>query len=369
MKIAHVTPVYPPHGGMGTVAKKYANLLRDRHEDVTVFTPAYCIQSRKSHIVYLSGIFSYGNASLTPSLLYKLRGFELIHLHYPFYGGAIFTALAAFFYRIPLVVTYHMKTKADGWLGAIFRLHRFLIEPIIFSIAKVVLVSSTDYADAVGMRTKKRFELPFSVDIKRFDTGHAPEIRAQHGVSQTSFVFVFVGGLDDAHYFKGVDFLLEAASRLPVESDCNVIIVGGGNRLAYFQHRVRDMGIENRVHFSGRVSSTDLPAYYRAANIHVLPSIDRSEAFGLVTLEAAASGIPSIVSNLPGVRTLVESRKTGLYIQPGDVHSLTLAMTWALDHQDIVDRMGRQARERVSEEYAEHVCIDRLQQVYDVAKV
>lgn len=369
MRIAQVTPVYPPRGGMGTVAKMYADGLRLRGEESVVFTTACCLQSKKDQVIYLEGIFSHGHGSIVPGLLWKLRKFDLIHLHYPFYGGAIFAALAAFIYRIPLVVTYHMKTKADGWLGFIFRLHRFIIEPIVFKIAKVILVSSTDYAKASGLKEKKIFELPFSVDTHRFIDGSAPEIRSQYHISKEAFVYLFVGGLDDAHYFKGVDNLLEVAAKLSPENDWHILIVGGGNRLAYYQHKARDLGITGRVHFSGRVSSAELSSYYRAANLHILPSIDHSEAFGLVTLEAAASGLPSIVSDLPGVRTLVESKQTGILIPPGDIQALLLAMNWALNHKNVVLRMGKAARARVLEKYAKDVCMDSLQQVYDAARV
>ena len=138
---------------------------------------------------------------------------------------------------------------------------------------------------------------------------------------------------------------------------------------AEYQIQSQKLNIKNRVHFAGRVSSDDLSDYYRAANLHILPSIDRSEAFGLVTLEAAASGLSSIVSDLPGVRTLVEHKKSGIIVDPRDKNSLVLAITWALNNKEKLNEMGKFARTRVLENYPNSVCIERLRQAYKAAKV
>ena len=82
MKIAQVTPVYPPRGGIGTVAKEYTDGLRAEGNKVMVFTPTY-----------IKGLY-WGNAALMPKFLWQLKGFDIIHLHYPFYGGAFFTFIA-----------------------------------------------------------------------------------------------------------------------------------------------------------------------------------------------------------------------------------------------------------------------------------
>jgi len=176
MRIAHVTPVFPPYaGGIGTVAQEYAAGLLDKGESVSVFAPEYAKQP-----------FTYGNAAFSPRLLWKLRGLDVIHLHYPFYGGAMFAAMASYIWRTPLVVTYHMKTKAHGWLGMIFKLHRWVIEPFILRRAAAVLVSSSDYARSVGLRHNRLFDMPFGVDTDRFHPSEVPK---------EMFTFLFVGGL------------------------------------------------------------------------------------------------------------------------------------------------------------------------------
>lgn len=378
MKIAHITPVYPPHiGGIGTVAQEYANALTHDGEEVTVFTPQYFTASPPSQGGVKGGCqvlteqlkpwYQWGNAALIPQLFWKLRSFDVIHLHYPCYGAAEVTALAALIWRKPLILTYHMKTVANGWLGWIFQVYRSLVEPVIFSIADVLCVSSLDYAESVGLRADKLIELPFSVDAERFHPGDAPNEREALGIPRDAKVILFVGGLDDAHYFKGVDVLIEACARLTVEEDWRLLIVGDGNRRSMYAQLADQKGIKERVIFAGRVSQEALPEYYRAANVHVLPAVNTCEAFGLVTLEAAASGLPSIVSNLPGVRTLVEERQTGLLVVPGDTSSLTLALRFLLQKDEVRFKLSQNARERIERLFSPDVIFKQLKEVYRIA--
>ena len=121
------------------------------------------------------------------------------------------------------------------------------------------------------------------------------------------------------------------------------------------REQARELGVGHRVLFLGNVPDGKLPDVYRQASFHVLPSVDRSEAFGLVTLEAAASGIPSIVSDLPGVRTVVASEETGLLVPPGDVPALELALDRLFADPALTEALGAAARRRAEEFYAREV--------------
>lgn len=368
MKIAHITPVYPPYtGGIGNVAHEYALALARDNQDVTVFTPQYSELHDSYNEVNVRRVkpwYKWGNAALLPQLLWELRKFDLLHLHYTFYGASIFTALAALIWQKPLVITYHMKPVATGWLGWIFRIYRWLAEPFVFMAADIICASSLDYAESVGLKAKKLVELPFSVDSERFHIENALDIREALGIGRDSTVMIFVGGLDDAHYFKGVEVLIEACSRIEKELEWDLIIVGEGNRKAMYRELVKQNGLEGSIHFVGRLSHEDLPRYYQAADMHVLPAINRCEAFGLVTLEAAASGLPSIVSNLPGVRTLVRERETGLVVPPSDIGALALALTFMIRKEDVRQRCGQNARARIERRFSPDVIYKELKDVY-----
>ncbi|PIX61983.1 hypothetical protein CO057_03330 [Candidatus Uhrbacteria bacterium CG_4_9_14_0_2_um_filter_41_50] len=358
MKIAQVTPIYPPApGGMGKVAEDYTLAFRAAGHEVDVFFPDK-----------YPGIFKHGHAAIVPSFLWKLRSYDVIHLHFPFYGSDHFIALASLIWKTPLVITYHMKNQGSGFLRFLFLVHK-LWEWFVMWRASAVLVSSLDYARSVKLKHKNLISMPFWIDTEKFHSEGKIESRNKLGISINQIVFLFVGALDQAHYFKGVDILLNACSKLRLDNSWQLIIVGDGNLKVRFEDLARAKNLEKKVLFTGKVSDKDLPDYYRAADIHILPAIDRSEAFGLVTLEAAASGKASVVSDLPGVRTLVEHQKTGLVIPVNDAQALVVALTWLVQHKDKISEFGQNARKMAVDKYSKQIILQKLQQIYKGGKV
>ncbi len=172
-----------------------------------------------------------------------------------------------------------------------------------------------------------------------------------------------MGGLDQAHDFKGVDVLLRAFAKL--SGIAQLIVAGDGDRRPFYESLARDLKIADRVTFLGRVSDEELPNVYRSADVHVLPSINGGEAFGLVTLEAAASGLPSVVSDLPGVRTLVEKGRTGYLAKLGNVDHLAEQLQKFVDRPEEAVIMGAAARLRVMERYDSGAIARGLLQAYN----
>lgn len=350
---------------MGAVAEREAAELRARGFAVEVFTPAYSGRAQNSGAHYLRPWLAFGNAALVPQLIWQLWRCEVAHLHYPFYGADVFVWLWSKLRRRPYILTYHMRPATNDWRNLIFTLHRRLLEPWIVRGASTVMVSSLDYAATLGLKHVNLLELPFGVDEERFSPGRDDEFRQQHGLRRDATIFIFVGGLDAAHSFKGVDVLIRAASFLSADPAWQLLIVGDGDRRAGYELLAKTLGIAERVVFVGALSELDLPRAYRAADVHILPSVSQSEAFGLVTLEAAATGLPSIVSNLPGVRSLVVAGETGVVIEPGLEESLELAMLGFLRDPGLIERYGRQARARVVASYGRRKLAERLVGVYN----
>ena len=346
------------------MAASDAHELKARGFDVSVFTPDYDGRDKNPEATYVSPVFAIGNAAFLPSLFTQLTGFDVAHLHYTFYGADVFVWLWSVLRRKPYVLTCHMRPETYDWRNTVFKVHRALIEPWILRGAHTVLVSSQDYARSIGVYHKNLVELPFGVDEQRFCPGTDAVARAKYGIPDNVCTFVFVGGLDKAHSFKGVDVLIRAAAYLRPDKDWRLLIVGDGDMRAPYQDLARALGIADKVLFLGAVSDTELPHVYRAANVHVLPSTTQSEAFGLVTLEAAASGLPSIVSDLPGVRTLIVPEQTGLLVEPGIEESTEKAMQRFVDNPELAKTFGAHARERVLANYTKKALADRLAEVY-----
>ena len=110
--------------------------------------------------------------------------------------------------------------------------------------------------------------------------------------------------------------------------------MGEGDLREEYMLEARGLGLEKDVQFVGAVDDADLPSYYTLADLLVLPSINTGEAFGMVLLEAMASGVPVLASDLPGVRTVAE--KGGLTFPPGNVEELAKQMQAYFS--DAVDR-------------------------------
>lgn len=347
MRVAVVVSTFPPYkGGMGNVASAHAEALRRAGHEVTVFAPG----------VNLRPLARIGNAAAAPQLLWKLRGFEAVELHYPFFGGAEWVWLwkKIFGRRARLAVLYHMDTVGRGLAGFVFRFYRRLLLKPILGAADAIVVTSRDYlassqAGFAAADPRVR-EVPLSVDTERFHPDAAvPKEPAA----------LFVGALDRAHYFKGIHVLLEAFARvLKAVPEARLSVVGDGDLRHDYERQAVRLGIEKRVWFVGKVPDGQLPDRYRLASFLVLPSVDRSEAFGLVTLEAAASGTPAVVSDLPGVRTVVEDGVTGRRVRPDDPEALARAMTDFFIERDRTAAMGQAARARALRLYASDV-VDR----------
>jgi glycosyltransferase involved in cell wall biosynthesis len=173
---------------------------------------------------------------------------------------------------------------------------------------------------------------------------------------------VFVGGLDKAHYFKGIPNLLKALTTKDLEK-VRAVIVGDGDMRAKYEKLSDDLGLADRVVFTGRVSEEDLPRYYLLGDVFVFPSTDSSEAFGIAALEAMSCGLPVVASDLPGVRTIVRDGETGWRSQPGSVSSFAVSLARLLNDESSLKRFGENARKMAVEEYTNEIRAKKLNRI------
>ncbi len=366
MHISHIVSTYPPYkGGMGNVAFEMVKGLKKKGYKTSVLTPNYpqgLTQQYDADIIKLDPVFSYGNSAFVPSLYSHLKKTNLIHLHYPFFGGA---ETVAFFKRnhpdIPLVISYHMDVQGAGLLKAFFQIYRKTFFPWIMNKADTIIVSSKDYTQASNflslVKQKNIIELPFGADniyqpsSRKLDLGKVQ--------------LLFVGGLDKAHYFKGLHNLLNALGQLQKQSaDFHLSIVGDGDLRESYELTVRKNNLKEKVTFRGKLNDADLVKAYQQADCTILPSVDRSEAFGLVLIESMACGTPVIASNLPGVRSVVDHGKTGFLVEPNNVQELANQVKKLMEDKSLRQEMSQNAINKVETDYRWPKVIDQLDVVY-----
>lgn len=375
MLIAHVTATFPPYrGGTGNVAYQNALELIHRGHEVHVFT---ALSSNVDLEEFNSGIkihrikpiFRTGNAIFLPQLLSRLQGFDVIHLHYPFYGGE-FVALASWLRQIPMVITYHQDVLLDGLLGLLEKLMRCSLEKMVLRQASRLLFTSQDYFQfsharpLLGKSKELVKTLSNGVDINHFSPGLPPvDLSARLKPTPDTRIVLMVAALDHAHYFKGIDIFLKSLSGMPAW--VTGVIVGDGELRSVYMRQARSLLLGNRVHFAGRVSDDVLPDYYRLADVTVLPSVTRGEAFGLVLLESLACATPVVATNLPGVRTVVDHGKDGYLAQPGDPMDLSekLSHLLKLPAAQLRD-FGWNGRKKVEQKYGWNVIGNQLVAIY-----
>lgn len=363
MKIAAVTATFPPYnGGVGNVAYHNARLLAERGHRVEVIT-----QRRKSTlstddhlpfaVKYLDPVFTIGNAPLLRGLSRALRGADLIHLHYPFIFGAEAVLYAAQRTRTPVLLTYHNRLIEESWNKRIlFGLYNAWIEPEVIKRASHIASVSADHFASLFPHIESD-EVPNGVDTSLFSPRNQPDARRLLQLAPNKPIALFVGGLDAAHRFKNVPQLLRAASQVPT---LQVVIVGRGDLRQSLIELAANLGILDRTRFDDTCTNEQLPLYYSAADITVLPS-NRTESFGMVLAESMACETPVIATNLPGVRQVVRQGENGLLIPIDNDAALYQALTRLLEHKQERRLMGQAGRLGVLRQYDWSVVGEKLE--------
>ncbi len=375
MRIAQIVCTFPPYyGGMGNSAYELSAGLIARGHDVTVYTPEYGGHKPENFefAKYIKPKLSYGNAARLSGIQKELADFDVLHLHYPFFG----TAGIARKWKLKhpektLVITYHMDPRAPSWKGLVFAMYAKIWMPRILRAADAIIGSTFDYiensdARKIFLENKNKWhEIPFGVDIQRFAPREKPiELFVQHDLNIQNPTVLFVGGMDIAHTFKGISILLQAIKRVrETIPNIQLVLVGDGEERHNFEMLARGMGLAKCVRFVGRASNEELPFYYNMADVFVLPSIHQGEAFGMVLLEAFSSAVPVVASDIPGVRTVAE--RAGTTVERKNPRALAEAIIdyFSLSIED-QNALKKQARKVVEEKFSWDQVVTEHEKLY-----
>lgn len=379
-KIAEIVCTFHPYkGGIGNVALDNTKTLLSEGHDVVVFTPRYKkvdkSKDRDIKVQRLIPFFKFGNAAILPQLFWKLKDFDIVHLHYPFFGTAeIVWIIKKFLKRdFKLIVSYHMEATGSGLIGRIFDLYSKYLMPQILNSADKIIVSSMDYANNSEIKelvksNNKIVEIPYGVDLDRFQPrARDISLMEQYRIKENEKMILFVGGLDKAHYFKGVPKMIKAFHNFKIEvgGEYRLLIVGDGDERFGYEQIAFDYGLRDKVIFAGRISDNDLMKYYNLADLLVLPSINKGEAFGIVLIEAMASGIPVIASNLPGVRSVVENGINGLIVDPGNTDDLKNKIKYLMERPEKLRSFGLESRRIAREKYNKEDLAKKFNKIFN----
>jgi len=362
LRVLGVGKFYPPeyYGGLeSAVVALHAELVR-RGVAVTCVVSAVRGAGGVSEVdgvrvVRARTLGTFLSQPIAPGLpgLVRREAGDVVHLHHPNPLGD----LAVLSDRVrPLVVTQHSDVVRQR---AFWPLYGPLVRRA-FARAQRIVVASEQYVTAsrelAGFEQKVRV-IPYGIDGSRFGArpetaARARELREAWGAGNRPVVLA-VGRLVG---YKGLDVLLEAVRGL----DAVAVLVGSGP----LERALRSLAAQNVV-FAGRVDDALLPAFYHACDVFCLPSVTIAEAFGVVLLEAMASGKPLVTTALPtGVSAVNRQGLTGLVVPPGDAAALREALRSLLEDAPQRSAMGRRAREIFEREYSSALMGERYLTVY-----
>jgi len=295
---------------------------------------------------------------------HALRGLEadVVHLHYPPPLTSYFATQALGRGRVPICLTYHCDLFLAGALGRLISgtYERALLPPTLGRIDRIVVHTQSYGTTSAMLRGRELEIIPSVVDLHRFRPGlDASDLRLSLGLGGKR-VLAFIGRLVP---HKGVDVLLSALRGLP--SDVHLVIVGRGPRLVDLVGMARRMGVADRVHFCPYVSDDDLPRYLSLADVFAFPSQSRLEGFGLAVAEAMACGLPVVISDMPGVREVIDDGVHGLLVEPLLAEDLAAKARVLLDDPERARRLGEAGRRRAEERYGLEKVTGQLIRLYE----
>ncbi|HLF90868.1 MAG TPA: glycosyltransferase, partial [Anaerolineales bacterium] len=313
MKILHVyKDYYPILGGIENHIKTLAELEAQAGHHVTVLVtnpstsnlqlplragPAR-LPSRETmngvHLIRTWRLATVASTPLTGGFLAELPRLkpDITHLHFPYPVGEVSQWLTNLLLggKRPYIITYHSDVVRQQ---NILRFYRPLMERILRGAARILPTSDRYMASSptLSQLTDKCTVVPLCVDPEPFAS--ATPLVPPTGVP----TLVFIGR---HRYYKGLDTLIRAMPNLVTQQGLRprLLVGGDGPMREAWERLAGELGVSDRVQFLGEVSDDDLPRFFASGDVFVLPANSRAEAFGKVLLEAMATGLPCVTTEL-----------------------------------------------------------------------
>lgn len=283
--------------------------------------------------------------------MHKQQPFDVVHLHFP----NPLAHLASFLLpsKIKRVITWHSDIIRQKRLLAMYLpfLRRITLRAdALIAATPAHFTSSTQIPNTLPY--SKRHVIPYGRDFSDLaltpaTTELCASLKTKAKSASTTGYIIFALGRHV--YYKGFDVLIEAMQQI----DAQLIIGGDGPLRAQLQHKAEQLGVATKVAFTGPIPEAELAAYFNACDIFCLPSVEQSEAFGLVQLEAMACGKPVVCTQLNnGVNVVNRAGETGLAVPVRDTIALAEALNKLLQDDVLRSKLGRQAKSHAVSGYS-----------------
>ncbi|HEU5117485.1 MAG TPA: glycosyltransferase [Isosphaeraceae bacterium] len=371
LRVCHLGKYYPPAaGGIETNVRILARAQADLGLDVSVL----CVNHRSGG----TSVESDGPVSVTrvrrrvkadkldicPGLSRTLSRVEadVLHLHVP--NPTMILALLAARHPAPVVVTYQSDIIRQRIRGVLFR----PFERLVYRNVPVIAQTSPLYS--AGSRFLRPYQdrleiLPNGIELQPY-LQPSLEHQAEAERIKARYPGPLWVGCGRMVYYKGFPNALRALPEVPG----TLLLVGGGPLRTRLEREAKELGLGDRVVFLGNLPHyLDIVPYYLAAHAFWFPSNARSEGFGIVQVEAMASGCPVINAAIPhsGVAWVSRHEQEGLTVPMNDPSALAAAARRLIEEPGLRDRLASAARTRAIEEFDHMVMARQSLKIYERA--
>lgn len=296
---------------------------------------------------------------ISPSMIFTLRRickeYDIIHVHHPDPMACLALFLSG--YKGKVVLHWHSDIQKQKFLLKLYRpLQQWLLRRAdrIVGTSPVYLAESPFLTRVQG----KTVCLPIGVEPMVPVPEAVEAIRKQYPGKKIVF------SLGRLVAYKGYRFLVAAAQYL--KGDYVVLIGGTGALKEELQKEIEDLSLQDKVKLLGRVSDEDLPAYYGACDVFCMSSVQKTEAFGIVQIEAMSCGKPVVATRIPqsGVPWVNKEGMSGLNVEPGKARELARAIEQVTENTETYQRFSDGARKRYQEMFTKERMIERCLTIY-----
>ena len=380
MRVLHVIPsLGPQRGGPSYILPLLARSLQQSGVAVEIATtdddgserlsvpPGYPVlfEGVTTHFFSRQAHFYTFSLPLAAWLWTHIAAYDLVHIHALFSFAALPAALGAQRRNVPYIVrplgtlNHYGREQRRPQLKRVS--YRFIEHPILEHAAAIHYTSEQERAEAADLRlSRPSAVIPLGIDLSSFDALPSPEsFLTRHPELRSRPSVLFLSRSDPK---KGLDLLLPAfADAAP--SDAALVIAGRGNEeyTAALRRQSADLGITDRITWTGHLSGEQKLAAFAAATVFVLPSY--SENFGIAAVEALAAGTPTLVSTGVAVASDIRSHDAGVVVGPNTT-DLAEGLRRLLSSESLRAGVSRRGRDLARDKFSRQTAAERTRDLY-----
>lgn len=367
LSILQLGKFYPIKGGVEKVAYDLMMGLSSRNDHCDLLCATVSGRGKTLQMnphAKLIECHSWGKTAATmiaPSMITTFRriccNYDIVHVHHPDPMAAVTLWLSG--YKGKVVLHWHSDILKQRILLKLYRpLQDWLLRraDLIIGTSPVYLKESPFLKHVQD----KTICLPIGVSAIVPDEAAVEKLGQRYGGKKIVF------SLGRLVPYKGFTHLIDAARYL--SNDYVVLIGGTGTLRKKLEKKICRLGLENKVMLLGRIPKNELPAYFGASKVFCLPSVQKTEAFGIVQIEAMSCGKPVVATRIPhsGVAWVNQHGVSGLNVTPGNARELAQAIQHIADDDAVYEQYAVSAKNRYHDLFTKERMIDNSLRIYNL---